>query len=468
VVHGNKLGGELGFPTANLEITDDKKLVPAHGIYAVNIFMSGVAYRGMLYIGSKPTLGSNGQTVIEVNIFNFRESIYNHDIRIELLQFIRPDKKFDDLTKLRDELENDKIKVLSFFGDHPIDTSPSVGIVILNYNGRKVLERYIDTFKNIDYANVSVVVVDNKSTDNSVPYLKNHHPDIKVIQLHRNHGFAAGYNLALEQLEFDYYAIVNSDVELTPNWLNPIIKKMEEDPTVAACQPKILNALDRTKFEYAGGSGGWIDRYGYPFCRGRILNTLESDSAQYNNVEDIFWASGAASVIRAKLFHQFHGFDQDYFAHQEEIDLCWRFKKAGYRILAIPSSVIYHEGGATLSYQNPKKVFLNFRNNLATIFKNMEMPLLLLILFSRLILDALAGINFLSKGQWKNCLAIIHAHLTFYTWLPLLMRKRKMYQSIIDKHNIGSKDSRGEFKQSILYQYYFLRRKRFSDLPIDK
>ncbi|MCC6727591.1 MAG: glycosyltransferase family 2 protein, partial [Saprospiraceae bacterium] len=267
----------------------------------------------------------------------------------------------------------------------------SVAVVILNYNGRNFLEKYLGSVLETSYANYQVYVADNASKDDSVEYLRKHYPQVKIIQLRENFGFSKGYNLALQSLDEDYFLLLNSDVQVPANWLEPMVEVMEKDPTIAALQPKI-RALGKPEFfEYAGAAGGWIDSLGYPFARGRIFDTVEKDNGQYDNPVEIFWASGCCMMVRGPLFHGFGGFDNDFFAHLEEIDLCWRFKRAGYKIMFTPRSTVYHLGGGTLGYHSPYKTYLNFRNSYYTLLKNQGVLKLAYLLPLRLMMDTLAA-----------------------------------------------------------------------------
>lgn len=471
VVHGKKLGTEIGFPTANIQLNHDKKLIPPDGIYAVEVIVEEEKHYGMMYIGRRPTIGGNQERSIEVNIFDFNDEIYDRPIKVAIRNYIRDDKKFESVEALQNQLHQDRIRTLEYFS-LPVKktvTSPELAVVILNFNGLGYLKRFLSSFIQLNYPNFRIYLADNGSTDDSVGYVRQYYPQIELIELKKNYGFAEGYNRALSQIDADYFAIVNSDLELTPDWAMHLIDYLEANPKTAVCQPKILDVNNETHFEYAGASGGYIDLLGYPFCRGRILDRIEPDHHQYDTIQPIFWASGAACIIRAEAFRKVGGFDGDYFAHQEEIDLCWRLQRAGYSINVIPQSVVYHLGGGTLSYDNPNKVFLNFRNNLATLIKNQSRLPLVIVLFIRLILDGLAGINFLVKGQFKNCMAIIRAHLNLYAWFPSLLRKRKAFNRLLAKHEIKpQRKLKGVYRGYLLIDYYLLGRKDFSDLPLNK
>jgi len=471
IEHGEKIGTQIGFPTANMRIDHPKKMIPPDGIYAVELEIMDDRYKGMLYIGNRPTLNNNREKTIEVNIFDFNEQVYGEKIRIFFQGFIRHDKKFDSLEILANQLSQDRIDVQKYFQDSRTreKQKPELAVVILNYNGINHLKRFLPSFIQLDYSNYQIYVADNASTDQSIKYLEENYPQIRIIKLDKNYGFAGGYNHTLEQIEADYFAIVNSDLSLTPDWATRIIEYMETEPSVAVCQPKILNVNEENKFEYAGASGGYIDLLGYPFCRGRILDKIEEDKGQYDDIQSIFWASGAACIIRAEAFRTVGGFDTDFFAHQEEIDLCWRLQRAGYDIKVVPSAKVFHLGGGTLSYDNPKKVFLNFRNNLATLIKNQSRLPLIIVLMIRLILDGLAGLNYLLKGQFQNCMAIIKAHLNLYAWFPSLLRKRRAFRARLEKQQLFPKRKlKGVYRGYMLIDYYMMGRKHFSDLPIKK
>mgnify|MGYP002795069103 CR=1 FL=1 len=297
-------------------------------------------------------------------------------------------------------------------------------------------------------------LADNSSTDNSVPFVKQTYPKIKIIQNSENGGFAKGYNDALKQVDADIYALVNSDIEVTDGWLNPVISAFENEPNTAIVQPKILDYKNKTKFEYAGAAGGFIDKFGYPFCRGRIFSKLETDSQQYNDEIEIFWASGACFFIRSSVFHELNGFDEDYFAHQEEIDLCWRAKNLSKIIKYEGKSTVYHVGGATLKESNPKKTFLNFRNSLYSLTKNLPKNKLIPVILTRLLLDAFAGMKFLTELRPAHFSAIIKAHFSFYRHLSKMLKKRKKSHKTANYYAI----------KSIVWQYFILGKKKHGDL----
>ncbi|RZK10945.1 MAG: glycosyltransferase family 2 protein [Flavobacterium sp.] len=328
----------------------------------------------------------------------------------------------------------------------------NIAVVILNWNGVQLLEKFLPSV--IAYSpEATVYVADNASTDTSVEFVKANFPSLKIVINKDNYGFAKGYNEALKHIEADVYALVNSDIEVTENWLSPIIEKFNNEPNTAVIQPKILDYKNKEYFEYAGAGGGFLDRFGFPFCRGRIFDTIEKDNGQYDNDIEIFWASGACFFIRSKVYQELNGFDDDFFAHQEEIDLCWRIFNAGYTIKYCHSSKVYHVGGATLQEGSPMKTFLNFRNSLAMMVKNLPASSLLPILFLRLAQDGVAGVRFILQGKWMHCYMILKAHFYFYLHLFRNLSKR------------GDKHLNHYYKiKSIVYTYYIRNGKVFESL----
>lgn len=327
-------------------------------------------------------------------------------------------------------------------------------IVILNWNGKKLLEQFLPSIVNFSSDEAEIYVADNASEDTSISFIKNRFPTVKIVRNIENGGYAKGYNDALKKIKADIYCLINSDVEVTKNWLSPILKVFETDEKTAIIQPKILDFKDKTKFEYAGAAGGFIDLFGYPYCRGRIFNYLEEDTQQFNDQTAIFWASGACLFIRSKIYHELNGFDEDYFAHQEEIDLCWRTQNIGYRVKYVGTSTVFHVGGGTLKETNPQKTFLNFRNSLLNLVKNVPKKWFLFVVFSRLILDGIAGIKFVLELKPMHTLAILKAHLSFYKNFYNFLKKRKVLQKRQD-YNLHT---------SIVWQCFVLGRKRFEKL----
>jgi GT2 family glycosyltransferase/transposase InsO family protein len=312
------------------------------------------------------------------------------------------------------------------------------------------------------YANKEIIVADNASTDDSVAMLRQHFPDVKIISLKKNYGFAQGYNEALALVQSDYYVLLNSDVEVTQGWLQPMLDLMQQKPDIAACMPKILSASDRNSFEYAGAAGGFMDKYGYIFCRGRLFHTVEKDAGQYDSETEVFWATGACCMINAKLFHKVGGFDIQFFAHMEEIDLCWRLKNAGYTIWYTPCSVVYHVGGGTLPQSSPIKTFLNYRNNLLMLYKNLTpQKRRTRILILRMILDGISAIHSLLKGDISVLVAVWKAHFNY--------RKLSRLYLPPDKTEVPPSYPSCVYQHSVVYQYFIKRRKKYeelTDLPV--
>ena len=331
-----------------------------------------------------------------------------------------------------------------------------ISIVILNWNGRHHLEKFLPfvTAHTATGKDTCIVVADNGSTDDSVEFIRTNFPEIKLVLLDKNYGYAEGYNKALEQIDSDLYILMNSDIEPSEGWLPPLRKVMETKPEIAALAPKILSYENRNKFEYAGAAGGFIDYLGYPFCRGRILSKIETDQGQYNDFREVFWASGACFVIRADVFKQLGGFDSDFFAHMEEIDLCWRIQLAGYKVAVEPRSSVFHLGGGTLPNNNPRKIYLNYRNNLAMLYKNVSNRTFIPIMLSRMILDGMSAVVFLLQGHKDFCKEVFRAHMDFHKWRKKLNIKRKKIQDervVKHVHNI--------YRKSIIFRYYIGQRK---------
>ncbi len=334
-----------------------------------------------------------------------------------------------------------------------------VAVVILNFNGKQFLEQFLPSVTKHS-ANHKIIVADNNSSDDSVNFLKSNYPSVQIIQNASNTGFAQGYNNALKSVDAEYYVLLNSDVEVTANWIENVITLMDADQSIAACQPKILDFNKRTTFEYAGAAGGFIDKYGYPFCRGRVFNNLEEDKNQYNTSIEVFWATGACMFVRAKAFWEVGGFDGDYFAHMEEIDLCWRLKNIGRKIYVEPKSIVYHVGGGTLNKLSSRKTFLNFRNNLTTLTKNHPPRFLFFKIIFRMKLDGIAAFNFLLDGQPKHFFAVIRAHFAFYGWLPKTLSKRRMAK----QHPNFKFSMKEAYNGNVVLEHFIRKKKQFNEL----
>lgn len=332
-----------------------------------------------------------------------------------------------------------------------------VAIVILNYNGRRFLEQFLPSVLASTYQDKEVIVADNASGDDSVQFVRERYPQVRLILLDYNYGFAKGYNEALKQVDSEYYVLLNSDVEVQPGWIEPVVDMMEVDKKIGACQPKLLSYDERHFFEYAGASGGWLDCLGYPFARGRIFDFCESDKGQYDEPAKIFWASGAAMFVRAAYFHELNGLDGYFFAHMEEIDFCWRLQLAGYSVYACPKSVVYHVGGGTLPKGNERKVFLNFRNNLIMLAKNLPLGQALWKIPFRFLLDAISACKSLLAGQSIYFLAIGEAHLAFLKWMLV-----KQKQSVFPVRRKG--EVSGWFMHSVAWQHFIRGKKTFAEI----
>lgn len=331
-------------------------------------------------------------------------------------------------------------------------------VVILNYNGDKLLKQFLPSVIKFS-PEAEVIVADNGSTDGSRDTLAREFQEVRTIQLPKNYGFCGGYNESLKQVKADYYVLLNSDVEVTEGWLKPMINLLDTDPSVAAVQPKILAFHNKDTFEYAGAGGGYIDAFGYPFCRGRMFEHLEKDLGQYDDTRDIFWATGACMVIRAEVYHHFGGLDEDFFAHMEEIDLCWKIHRKGLKIMYCGNSRVYHVGAGTLGYDSPRKTYLNFRNNLSLIFKHYSSLELLLKLPLRFALDWLAAFVFLLRGKAANGWAILQAQGAFLQWFSLNRTKRRKL-----RQDYPCYDRSAVYPGLLLVDYYLLKRKTYDKL----
>lgn len=336
--------------------------------------------------------------------------------------------------------------------------TPKVAVVILNWNNKYFLEKFLPSIYNSHYANVEFVIGDNASTDDSISFVEEYYPKIRIIKNAENYGFAGGYNKILAQVEADYYVLLNSDVEVSTNWIEPVINMMERE-NYAAAQPKIRAYHKKDSFEHAGAAGGFIDAYGYPFCQGRIMEYTEIDNGQYDQEKEIFWATGAALFIRSNVWKELNGFDADFFAHMEEIDLCWRLKKSGYKVGYCPDSIVYHVGGGTLNASNPKKTYLNFRNNLVMLQKNLTFGKAVWVIFIRLWLDLLALLSFVAQRKFKDAWAISKAHQYFFLHFFKNSAKRKKY--------FVTENKKGIYKKSIIWDVYMNKIQKFSDLPVN-
>lgn len=335
-----------------------------------------------------------------------------------------------------------------------------VSVVILNWNGRQMMEKFLPSVCRFSQQEgVELVVADNASTDDSLAFLSENYPSVRQIVLDKNYGFAEGYNRALAQVEADYFVLLNSDVEVTEHWLDPLVSYMDAHPEVAACQPKVRAFYARELFEHAGAAGGFIDRFGYPFCRGRILSELEADAGQYDSVCDLFWATGAALFVRSEVYRSCGGLDADFFAHMEEIDLCWRMRSRGHRIVCVPQSEVFHVGGGTLNASNPRKTYLNYRNNLLMIYKNAQPSQLRKMLFARYFLDYLSAFVFLLKGEVGNFKAVFKARSDYSKMKPNFAERRKENLAQTKQERLAEM-----YGKSIIFDFYLRKKRKFSSL----
>lgn len=330
-----------------------------------------------------------------------------------------------------------------------------VAVVILNWNGQKFLEQFLPSVIRYSSEDAEVIVADNGSTDESIKVLKQKFPKVRIVELTENKGFTGGYNAALKQVDADYYVLLNSDIEVTKDWIKPIIGLMERDTTIAACQPKIISFDDKSRFEYAGAAGGYIDWLGYPFCRGRIFEETEQDKGQYNDECEVFWATGACMFVRPSVFHNVGGFDEHFFAHMEEIDLCWRMKNLGHKVYYSPHSTVYHVGGGTLGKENPQKTFLNFRNNLYLLLKNLPLERMIFVLILRFLMDGVAVLRFLAQGNGKSSLAVLRAYL------EVTINTLRVGRGSDTPHAYKLS---GVYQMSIVIEHFLNKKKKFTEL----
>lgn len=465
VVHGDKLGAKIGFPTANITVDDENKLIPMEGIYAAKMRVDGIEGKCMVYIGKRPTIDDDLEKTIEVNIFDFKSNIYNKDLTLEFIEFIREDHKFDSIALMTNQLKLDKIRAEEIL-NYQIQTNqkPECAVAILSYNNSEFLQSYLPVLTEYTEENTKIHVIDNHSQDDTTSILKDWFPEINLIELTKNYGFAEGYNRGIRILDEQFIVLLNSDVLVTPNWLEPLLNKLKSDPSIGAVMPKILSLENQDEFEYAGAAGGFIDSLGYPFCRGRVFDKIEKDEGQYDDETEVFWTSGAAMVLRKSTFLGLGGFDNSFFAHQEEIDLCWRMKRAGLKCMVVPKSKVYHFGGGSLSYESPNKTYLNFRNNLTTIIKNEPSGKLLWLLPIRFVLDGVAGVKFLISGKPKHTWAIVKAHLSLYVRVFKIFRRKRREKEFIKGMRKGPERKAGRLRGSIIWKYFVGGKNKFSEI----
>ena len=334
-----------------------------------------------------------------------------------------------------------------------------VAVVVLGYNSVDFLKKFIPSIVKTNYQDCTIVYVDNGSNDDSVAYVNEHFPEVEIFKILNNNGFASGYQQSLPFIKAEYYVLINSDVAVTEDWLGHLMEEMEKDPTIGACQPKMLHEPKPEQFDYAGASGGYMDMFGYTFCRGRLFHHIENDENQYDDVREIFWASGACMLIKAELFHQLGGLDEQFFAHMEEIDLCWRVRNAGYKIIAVPKSVVYHVGGSVITYGSYSKLYHNYRNNLVMLFKNLSLGKLFLLIPIRFWLDFIALIRAVLKGNFTEWKAIHVAHFSFVFGLSKWIKSRKDARKLVTKPNLN-----GWYKKSLIVDVFIKGKTKFSEL----
>ncbi len=468
VIHGNKVGTDLGFPTANLSIDGKNKLLPKDGIYSCLVTVDGVIFKGMLYIGNRPSLQKYYGKSIEVNVFDFDGNLYDKLIDVDVVQYLREDEKFNSLEELSMALGRDKEKAMASLEGYKfksLEKSLGIAIAILNYNGREHLESYLPSVlhSSIKY-DIEYFLVDNGSTDDSINYVTEWHPEFKIIPLRENHGFAQGYNLGINEIDAEYVVLLNSDILVDSPWIDDIIDLMEKDSEVAACQPKILSLMEKDQFEYAGAAGGYMDMLDYPFCRGRIFDLVEKDKNQYDGNYPVHWTSGAAMVVRKSVFQSLGGFDPWFFAHHEEIDICNRIQRAGYKLMAVNSVHVFHLGGGTLAYDNSRKVYLNFRNNIASMIKNHGVSRLIWLLPCRFLLDIIASFKFLLSGSIGSAWAVLRSYLSVLYHSPSILQRKRNDSDLIINLSKGKDYGLPRSRKSIVYQYFILGRRTYSKI----
>jgi len=335
-----------------------------------------------------------------------------------------------------------------------------VAVAILNWNGKNFLNEFLHRVVQFSHSETTdIYLIDNGSTDDSVLFVQQNFPLVKIICLDKNYGFAEGYNRGLQKITASYFILLNSDVEVTPNWISPIISYMDSNTDVAACMPKMIDYHNRKSFEYAGAAGGFIDKYGYPFCRGRIIATIENDENQYDDLCEIFWATGACMFVRASVYSEAGGLDNDFFAHMEEIDLCWRMKNMDYKIVYFPQVTVFHVGGGTLPNNNPKKLFYNYRNNLMLLYKNLPQGLVFPIVFQRLCLDGLSAAIYFARFSFSFAFAVWKAHFAFYFNFLTLRKRRREFRK-----KYGLKTHRQMYQRSIVWDFYVRKLNTFNQL----
>ena len=463
VKQGQKIARALGYPTANCEIDTHIKIIPASGTYAATAICDGESYEGMLYIGISETLSVQKKLSIEINLFALvLEPLYGKNIVISPLRRIRSDEKFDDKKELLFHIGADKIDCELFFSK--LKTKQLITSAILNYNGQDHLRTFFPSLIRHSNKKNKLLLIDNASTDDSIRIVKEMSREVDIIRLESNLGFANGYTATMAQVKTKYVAIINSDVEVTEGWLNPLLDILENDPSVVAVQPKVLSYTKRSHFEYAGAAGGLLDTLGYPYCRGRVLEHIEEDLGQYKDNIEVAWTSGAAMVVRVDAFRQAGGFDPDFFAHMEEIDLCWRWRNAGYKLICSPQSSIYHLGGGTLAYQSPKKAYLNLRNNYWMLLKNESFNKLLWLLPIRMFIDVGYSAKTFLSGHPIEALSVIKGILVGMSKIVTVSHKRRFNRQYQKRYGIGPSRKNPQSLDVLPWQFIIRGKKTYMDL----
>ena len=460
---GHQLAGPMGYPTANCSMEDPDKILPAFGSYAAEVICEDMTYQGMMYIGRSATLKTDNKIIVETNLFaKLDHSLYGKKIDIYPLAFIRKDEKFNSKDELIFNIEGDKIACLQYFGQR--QENKLVTTAILNYNGVDFLKQFLPSHLNCSYKQQRLLVIDNESTDDSTSFLTTASADIDICQLDTNLGYAGGYNQGLTDVHTKYTAIINSDIEVSEKWLEPLVAALEADSNLVAVQPKILSFKNKSQFEYAGAAGGMLDRMGYPYCRGRIMNTIEDDSGQYDDNLSVDWTSGAAMLVRTEAFKEAGGFESGFFAHMEEIDLCWRWRNSGLKLKCIPASIVYHVGGGTLDYQSPRKAFLNMRNNYHMILRNMSSAQLLYRIPLRLVLDSIFILKVLLSGQLSTAFANWKGMAAGLSKIFSLKKENRRIQFYVKRYNSDKVQSKSYRLGILPISYHFMNRKTFKQL----
>ncbi len=462
IIRGARIAGTMGYPTANVRLRSKHKLIPAFGTYAADCILQGRRYRALLYIGISATLKNSQSCTIEVHILHhFEQEFYDAQITVIPLQYIRRDEKFGSKETLLTHITADAREVDLFHAQREVNDL--VTVAVLNYNGAELLRGYLPSLRrsSLRYS-FKIVVIDNGSTDYSVSVVESLDATISIIALKENRGYAGGYNEGLKNIGSKYLALVNSDIFGDDGWLDPLLDTLENDQYVAAVQPKIKSYNEPEMFEYAGAAGGFLDPLAYPYCRGRLLAKVEKDEGQYDTSVEVDWTSGAAMVVRSQVFSDAGGFDTDFFAHQEEIDLCWRMRRLGYRLKAIPASIVLHLGGGTLDYQHPKKLYLNIRNNYWMVRKNKVGFSLFLTIAIRVMLDFMLSLGHVLKGKMSLAKNILSGIRDGMGDRKAIRQKRTSFEILKKRYQIGSPI---ESKRKLLaIQYYLLNKKRYQDL----